>query len=185
MVDGSPTNSIATGTSFQLGNFLSTAASSGYFAGLPTQFLGTLSFTTTSGSSFAFGNGTFETFVSSSITTVVNSPGNRQFLISDLYTAGSFNPSLTPDPTTASINLIFSQTPVNTGLISASATMSIPFAPVPEPSTLAIAGAGLAGVAGLDVRRRRRRRMASDAAREMTAQRAGGAADDSSATVTS
>jgi hypothetical protein len=154
-------NSINSGTSFTIGNFITTGAQSGYFAGLSTQIFGPITFTTTTGSSFNFGNSAFGSFSSTSIIETYNNPGQRQFLITGSFTPGSFNPTISPNPISASLALTFTQLPVNNGVISDSASFSIPYAPVPEPSTLAIAGVGLAGVAGMDVRRRRRRRMAA------------------------
>ena len=129
---GSPycnTANINTSTAFTIGNLISTAASVGYFAGLSTQILGPISFSTSVGSSFSFGNATFGAFSSTSIREISNTPGQRTFLIIGTYTAGTFNPVLTPNPASAEITLAFSQSPAGSGAISDSATLSIPVTP--------------------------------------------------------
>jgi hypothetical protein len=90
-----------------------------------------------------------------------NAPGERSFFILGNYTAGTFNPSLAPNPAPASIRVSFTQTPPVDGAISASATMAIP--PVPEPSTLMLACVGLAGGLAVEQNRRASRRRAATA----------------------
>jgi hypothetical protein len=52
----------------------------------------------------------------------------------------------------------FTQSPAGTGSISDSASISIPPEAVPEPSTILLAGVGLAGGLVVDQSRRHRRR---------------------------
>jgi hypothetical protein len=153
--------SINTGTSFTIGNLISTGAQNGYFTGLSTQIFGPVTFVPADDTSLSFGNATMGSFASTSITELTNSPGQRSFYVLGMFSAGTFDPSLTPDPAPASLLITFNQTPENTGAISNSSTLAIPPAAVPEPSTLVIAGLGLAGFAAVDVRRRRRRRLAT------------------------
>jgi hypothetical protein len=146
---------INTGTSFTVGNMISTGASIGYFSGLTTQILGPVTFNSSVGSSLSFGNGTLGTFTSTSITEQTNVPGERSFYISGNFTAGSFNPALTPSPAPASVVIGFTQSPAGTGAISDSATLSIPPAAVPEPSTIVLATVGMAAAVDADRMRRR------------------------------
>ena len=156
---GSPTvdsGNINTGTTFTIGNMISTGASAGYFSGLTTQIFGPVAFSPAVGSSFSFGNGTFGSFLSTSIVQQTNTPGERSFVVYGNYTAGSFDPTLSPNPAPASITLSFTQSPAGSGVISDSATLSIP--PVPEPSTAMLACVGLAGGLAIEQGRRQRRR---------------------------
>ncbi|MFM7242680.1 MAG: PEP-CTERM sorting domain-containing protein [Planctomycetaceae bacterium] len=155
---GTPTTdsgNINTGTSFTIGNMISTGASLGYFAGLSTQILGPVTFSTASGTSLSFGNATLGTFTSTSITEQTNASGERSFYVLGSFSAGTFNPALSPNPAPASLILGFTQSPAGTGAISDSATLSIPPAAVPEPSTIVLATVGIAAaVATHRVRRR-------------------------------
>lgn len=146
---------INTGTAFTVGNMISTGASLGYFSGLPTQILGPVSFNAAVGSSLTFGNATLGSFTSTSITEQTNAAGERSFYVLGNFTAGSFNPSLTPNPAPASLIIGFTQSPAGTGAISDSATLSIPPAAVPEPSTIVLATVGMAAAVAADRMRRR------------------------------
>ncbi|MFM7207610.1 MAG: PEP-CTERM sorting domain-containing protein [Planctomycetaceae bacterium] len=153
---GSPstdTGNINTATTFTIGNLISTGANNGYFLGLSTQIFGPVAFNPGVGSSISFGNATFGSFLSTSITQQTSAAGERSFLVLGNYTAGTFNPSLFPSPAPASLTIAFTQTPPGTGAISDSATLAIP--PVPEPSTLVLACVGIAG--GLLFQQSRRR----------------------------
>jgi hypothetical protein len=158
---GSPSvdsGNINTGTSFTIGNLISTGASAGYFTGLPTQIFGPVAFSPVVGSSLSFGNATFGSFLSTSITEQTNVAGERSFYVLGNYTAGTFDPALAPNPAPASMIVSFTQSPAGTGSISDSASISIPPAAVPEPSTILLAGVGLAGGLVVDQSRRHRRR---------------------------
>ena len=158
---GSPTvdsGNINTGTSFTIGNLISTGANAGYFTGLTTQTFGPVAFSPAVGSSLSFGNATFGSFLSTSITEQSNVAGERSFYVLGNYTAGTFNPALVPNPAPASMIVSFTQSPAGTGSISDSATLSIPPEAVPEPSTILLAGVGLAGGLVVDQSRRHRRR---------------------------
>lgn len=156
---GSPSvdsGNINTGTSFTIGNMISTGASIGYFTGLPTQIFGPITFNSGIGSSLTFGNGTFGSFTSTSITEQTNAAGERSFYILGNYTAGTFNPALSPSPAPASVIVGFTQSPAGTGAISDSASLSIPPAAVPEPSTIVLATVGIAAAIAVDRSRRRK-----------------------------
>lgn len=154
---------INTGTSFTIANMVSTGASVGYFTGLSTQLLGPVTFNSSVGSSLSFGNATFGTFTSTSITEQTNASGERSFYVLGSYSAGTFNPALTPNPAPASLIVGFTQSPAGSGAISDSASLSIPPAAVPEPSTLVLAAVGM-GVA-VSLHAGRRSRLARRAAR--------------------
>ena len=129
---GSPnvnSGNINTATSFTIGNLISTGANAGYF-----------------------------TVLSTSITEQTNVAGERSFYVLGNYTAGTFDPALAPNPAPASMIVSFTQSPAGTGSISDSASLSIPPAAVPEPSTILLAGVGLAGGLVVDQSRRHRRR---------------------------
>lgn len=156
---GSPSvdsGNINTGTSFTIGNMISTGASLGYFAGLPTQIFGPITFNSGISSSLSFGNATFGSFTSTSITEQTNAAGERSFYILGNYTAGTFNPALSPSPAPASVIVGFTQSPAGTGAISDSASLSIPPAAVPEPSTIVLATVGIAAAIAVDRSRRRK-----------------------------
>lgn len=150
------TGNINTAATFTVGNLVSTSANNGYFTGLPTQIFGPLAFSPAVGSSLSFGNATFGSFLSTSISPQTNAPGERSFLVLGNYTAGTFNPALSPNPAPASFTISFTQTPPGTGVISNSSTLAIP--PVPEPSTLMLACVGIAGGLAIEQNRRRIRR---------------------------
>lgn len=152
------TGNINTGTAFTIGNFITTASQSGYFAGLATQLFGPVLFNSQVGTSFSFGNPTFGSFTSTAITPQDNTLGLRSFLIVGNYTAGTFDPTLEPNPAPASLQLSFTQSPPATGAISASATFAIPPVVVPEPSTLMLAYLGIVGGIAADQGRRRQHR---------------------------
>lgn len=149
---------INTATSFTIGNLISTGANAGYFTGLPTQIFGPVAFSPAVGSSLSFGNAAFGSFLSTSITEQTNVAGERSFYVLGNYTAGTFDPALAPNPAPASMIVGFTQSPAGTGSISDSASISIPPAAVPEPSTILLAGVGLAGGLVVDQSRRHRRR---------------------------
>ena len=158
---GAPTvdsGNINTGTSFTIGNLISTGANAGYFTGLSTQIFGPVAFSPAVGSSLSFGNATFGSFLSTSITEQTNVAGERSFYVLGNYTAGTFDPALAPNPAPASMIVSFTQSPAGTGSISDSASLSIPPEAVPEPSTILLAGVGLAGGLVVDQSRRHRRR---------------------------
>ncbi|NBV25690.1 MAG: hypothetical protein EBS05_27780, partial [Proteobacteria bacterium] len=130
-----------TATEITIGNLISTGSQLGYFSGLTTQIFGPVKFTVSTPGSFSFGNGTFGSFVSTSIVETQNKSGARSFYILGQFTAGTFNPTLTPTPAPASLLISFTQSPAGTGAIADSATLSIPptptptAAPAPAPTT--------------------------------------------------
>jgi len=155
--DGSATGNINTATTFTVGDLVSTMASTGVFAGLPTQNFGPVTFDSTNPTSLNFGNSVFGSFNSTSITQTTNTFGFVSFYVLGNLTGGSFfdpdtNP-LTPNPAPAAFRISFNQTPENVGGISNSSTLAIPPNPVPEPSSIALVGMGLLAV-GVATRRR-------------------------------
>jgi hypothetical protein len=158
---GAPTvdsGNINTGTSFTIGNMVSTGASVDYFSGLSTQILGPVTFNASVGTSFTFGNATLGTFTSTSISEQTNVSGERSFYVLGTFTPGTFNPALSPNPAPASVIVGFTQSPAGSGAISDSASLSIPPAAVPEPSTLVLATVGVGVALSVDAGRRRRLR---------------------------
>lgn len=155
------TGNINTAGTLTIGNLISTGASVGYFTGLSTQIFGPVAFSPAVASSISFGNATFGSFLSTSITEQTNTAGERSFYVLGNYTAGSFNPALAPNPAPGSMTISFTQSPAGVGgAISDSATISIPPA-VPEPSTTILAGIGIAGALVVDQSRRHRRHRAA------------------------
>ena len=125
---------INTATNITIANLISTGSQSGYFAGLTTQIFGPVTFNVSTPGSFSFGNGTFGSFVSTAIVETENTPGTRSFYVRGTFTAGTFNPTLTPTPAPASLLISFTQSPAGRGAISDSATLSIPPTPTPTPA---------------------------------------------------
>ena len=72
---------INTGTSFTIGNLISTGANAGCFTGLSTQLYGPVTFSPAVGSSLSLGNATFENFLSTSITEQTKVVGKRSFYV--------------------------------------------------------------------------------------------------------
>jgi len=138
------TGDINTSTIFGIGDLMSTSASTGVFAGLPTQNFGAVSFNTGVPTSFSFGDAAFGSFTSTSISVAASAPGTIAFYILGSYIPGTF-PGVGP-ATPASFTLSFTQTPAHTGSISDSGTFAVPPAQnpgVPEPASitlLAVAG---------------------------------------------
>lgn len=140
--DASPTGNINTSDAFSLESLATTDNASGVFMGLPIQSFGTVSFDTTIGNSLHIADGEFGSFASHSITVINNTPGFLNLLLQGMWTPGSFEGGSVPSP--ADFRISFTQSPVATGEISFSGTMSTA-AVLPEPSTglLFLTGAGL------------------------------------------
>jgi len=157
IVATAPTNSINTATSFTFGNLITTSVSSGFFTGLPTQLLGTETFTVSDPLSLQFGNAQFGSFASTKITQLSNDPiaGSRSFVFEGLYTKGTFGEAFIPNPAAATYTVSFNQTAGAGTAISMNATLEFSAQPVPEPTTLALLG--LAACTAVFVRRRPRR----------------------------
>lgn len=152
----SPTNDVNDATTFTIGELISTDESNDFFAGLPNQFFGPVTFTVTSPLSLTFGNAEFGTFASTSIIQLSNDPaaGSRSFFVEGTYTKGTFGGPLTPNPALATFTISFNQTGGTGSAISNNSTLVLQA--VPEPGTwVLVAGAAATGIA---VRGRRRSR---------------------------
>lgn len=153
---------INSGSAFTIGNLVTTGPGSGHFTftGMSGQIFGAISFDVNVPASLAFGSADFGTFQSTAITEMDNDPGERSLLFEGLYTPGSAGTLRSLGGVPAEFTVSFTQTPVGTGALSFNGTLAVnAVSPVPEPSTVALAGsAGL--VAALEGWRRRRRRTA-------------------------
>jgi hypothetical protein len=150
------TDDINDATAFTIDTMVSTAASYGFFAGLPTQVFDPITFTIADPQSLQFGNLEFGFFASTKIQQLSNDPlvGSRSFFVEGTFTKGTFGGPLVPNPALANFTISFNQNSGAGASITNNATLDFPIQPVPEPATLALALAGLTTVALL--RRHRR-----------------------------
>ena len=157
LADGSPTGNINTATTFTVAELTSAGGQLGIFLGLPRQIFNPFTFNPGIPTSFDFGNGVFGHFASTSITETVNVAGAVAFDVTGEWTPGSFfHAGLKPFGTLFTIS--FTQTPAHTGIISNSATLSVPVTTIiPEPSSIVLVLTGLAAAVGIYGLRRRRR----------------------------
>ena len=150
------TGNINTSTVFTIGNLLSNASNTGDFAGFGPDFFGPVTFNQAVATSFSFGDASFGTFTSTSITRIPEPLGIAAFYILGNYAPGTYTAGSAPGGP-ASFTLTFNQTPPVYGGISDSGTFAIPPAAPPssspEPATLALIGSALVG---LGVVRRRK-----------------------------
>jgi hypothetical protein len=151
------TGNINTATSFTIGDMVSTGSQEGAFIAYPplTSF-GSISFSLSNPVSFSFGNGSFGSFTSTSISEALSTPGSVEFYILGNYTPGSFVGIGPAQP--ASFTLGFEQTPASTGSISDSGTFATPPAPppgIPEPASVVLVGIGLTSVSLFRMLRKR------------------------------
>jgi hypothetical protein len=146
--DISPTGNINTATVFQLDDWRTNGNSTGLFAGIATQDFGMVTMSLGKGTGLMFGNSTFGTFDSTTISASSTGPGFLDVLARGTFDPGSLFPS---SPALSSeVRIALTQTPPLNGSISASGTMSItPSAVVPEDSTFFLFGSGLLGMLGL------------------------------------
>ncbi len=166
--NGSPTTNtgeLATATTFTFGTpFVTTTSETGDFktvAGNSGLTLTTSVLNLAAPTAFRVSNTAFGTFTSTSIVQLFSSilPGAevRAFYVLGSFTGGT-NFGAGSASTPASFTVSFTQS--TTGGVSSfsdSSTLSIPPASVPEPTSVAMLGLGLAGVAGYTARRRRAR----------------------------
>jgi len=150
------TDDINDATAFTIDTMVSTAASYGFFAGLPTQVFDPITFTIADPQSLQFGNLEFGFFASTKIQQLSNDPlvGSRSFFVEGTFTKGTFGGPLVPNPALTNFTISFNQTAGAGTSITNNATLDFPIQPVPEPATLVLAVAGLTTVALL--RRHRR-----------------------------
>jgi hypothetical protein len=139
------TGNINTATTFMLGSWTSTRVSDGIFVGMQPQDFGDLFLDTTIPTSLSFGNAVFGTFASTSITKEAAPTGTASIFATGNWTPGTHG-GVTGGPFASELTLSLTQTPANTGSISASATFATPQEKVPEPSTFVLLLTGLAGV---------------------------------------
>jgi hypothetical protein len=154
------TNDVNDARVFTLGAFVSTAESHDYFAGLPMQFFGPVTFNVDNPTSLAFNTLEFGSFESTKIRQLSNDPivGSRSFVVEGLFTKGTFGGPLFPNPLVTNFTLSLNQTAGTGTSISVNATVDFAsIQPVPEPSSLALSTAAL-GTAGLVWLRRGRSR---------------------------
>jgi len=148
----SPTGNINTATSFTLGAVINNADGAGSLAGLGFQFFGSVTFSTSSPTSFHLNNPTFGTFDSTLIQLASQAAGTIQYNIFGTFNSGAFDGGTTVNQP-ASYTLTLTQTPAGTGSISDTGIFSIPPVAVPEPGSLALLGMGV-GAAWVQFRRR-------------------------------
>jgi hypothetical protein len=147
LANGSPTGDIFTASTLAIGDLVSTGSNTNAFAGMPTQFLGTASFSTSTGSNatLSFGNSVFGTFTSTSLEISSESSTTISFYVLGSYTPGTYPVSNGLTGTQpASFTISFTQNTPG-GAISDSGTFSVPPAAIPEPSTVVL---GLTSVVG-------------------------------------
>ena len=135
------TGDITTSTDFTIGDLVSTLNNTGDLAGLPSQSFGGLSFTTSSGTSFSFGDAAFGTFASSSITEISNVNHAVAFYILGDWTPGTFG-GVPPGSYAGSVTLTYNQTG---GTISDSASFAVPPSGNPGGADLGDVGPRLRG----------------------------------------
>ncbi|MFN5756872.1 MAG: PEP-CTERM sorting domain-containing protein [Planctomycetia bacterium] len=145
------TNDVNDARVFTLRAFVSTAESHGYFAALPMQFFGPVTFNVDNHKSLAFSTLEFGSFESTKIRQLSNDPivGSRSFVVEGWYSNGTFGGPLFPNPLLTNLTLSFNQNAGTGKSISVNATLDFAsIQPVPEPSAVALATVAL-GTAGV------------------------------------
>jgi hypothetical protein len=149
------TGDIETATSFTLVALTTTGSRTGDFLGVPPlTFLGGATFTPATPGTFHFGSAAFGTFTGVSIIEDASAPGFESFTIGGVFAPGTLFPGKSPGA--ATLDLSFVQIGGPGTAISASGTL----VSVPEPGSLLLGVAGVAGV-GLVTGLRRRFRAAA------------------------
>ena len=152
-----PTNNLATATSFTFANLSSNGVTSGDFAGLPLQTnftTTTLNINATSG--FNFTNASFGTFTQSGAIQLISqgiSGGNVVAEALRIFGTYAGAPGQTGTQT-ASLTISFTQNGGPGTAISASGSVDVPAVGVPEPASMAMLAMGLVSVGGVALRRR-------------------------------
>ncbi len=150
-VPSANTGNINTATSFTIGDLVSNIAHTGFLIGMPSQDFGSVTFSLSQPLSLDFGDAVFGSFASTSITETVNHAGTIFIVVDGNWMPGTYG-GVADGSYLSSFSIAFTQTPPYNGVISNSATFSVPPATVPEPSTLVMMLAGFA-VIGLFGRR--------------------------------
>lgn len=172
-------NDVDTGSVFTFQNLIPLFQVSGYFVSMPvfpTVQFETVTINVDVPSTVAFGSPEFGYFqadsvVQDSLRQEESSPvGTRSFKFLGHYSHGTSGAPLIPNPAPAELRVNFTESgsvEYNTFSVTANATMSIPPTPIPEPPTIMLASAGLAGAAV--VRLSRRKSSKAGAARKTSA----------------
>jgi hypothetical protein len=153
------TGDITTATSFTLTALTTTGSRTGDFLAVPpltALFPPTAILTLATPSTFHFGSTAFGTFTGISIVTLASAPGFESFRITGLFAPGTLFPATKQTPSVTTLDLGFTQIGGPNTAISASGTLVA----VPEPGSLLLGVAGVAGV-GLVTGLRRRFRAAA------------------------
>ncbi len=144
--DGSLTGNINTATTFKIDDFITTLATSGFFAGMGHQDIGTVNFDITSPTSLSFTDSVFGSFTSTSFMETINNPGSLVIYVLGDWTPGTQG-GITPGTYASSLTIAFTQSPAFFGSISDSGSFSVPPSVIPETSTWAMMGIGFATLA--------------------------------------
>lgn len=159
-------NDVDTGSIFTFGNLIPLFQVSGYFVSMPvfpTVQFGTLTINVEIPSTVAFGSPEFGYFQADSVAQdslrqETSAPGTRSFKFLGHYSHGTSGAPLIPNPAPAELRINFTESgsvEYNTFSVTSSATMSLPPTPIPEPPTIMLASAGLAGAAVVRLSRRK------------------------------
>jgi hypothetical protein len=149
-------SNLGTSTNATLGSnaltFSTFGVGAGSFSVIPvgtTVSLGSSILNFLNASSFSFTSLAVGNFTATSVAMYGKSPTSINMYVQGTFAPGTDFPPLSTAPTGASENLGFTQT--QGGQISMSGTFASPpaLSPIPEPITIALFGAGLAGLAGM------------------------------------
>jgi hypothetical protein len=154
-----PGNALGSATMFTIASMSSNGNTTGGFSGIDlvsgTPFSGG-TFSIGSPTGFSFSNGTFGTFTETAAPIMISQGivggvvQSETFNILGSYVGGPVGST----PTDASFTIGFTQNGGPGNSISASGTLTIPPAGVPEPASVALLGIGLATFTGYGLRRR-------------------------------
>lgn len=137
LAGGSSTGDLNTAANFTVDELTSTRGQTGIFVGMPREMNAAFTFSPSVASSMLIFNSVFGKFQSTSIKEIEDVSTSVAFDVIGNWTPGSFF-HVGNGPFQALFTISFTQTPGHTGLISDSATFSIPVgvrSVVPEPSS--------------------------------------------------